>query len=152
MVFRETRSRLLVSGGACNVAPEKANLADVRETTNRRRRGPTQQEGEWKGGGGGGGGRKRVNEPPASKMPVGALFLFLPAALLLVPVNSAFFSTVSRIGNCFCSAGRYNSARLHLIRTGERGQDGSGEGGGPNKSQRVTFSACASRHAISSAN
>jgi len=94
----------------------------------------------------------RGEEGEEGEMPVGALFLFLPAALLLVPVNSAFFSTVSRIGNCFCSAGRYNSARLHLIRTGERGQDGSGEGGGPNKSQRVTFSACASRHAISSAN
>jgi len=79
-------------------------------------------------GGREGEGRKRVNEPPASKVPVGVLFLFLPAALLLVPVNSVFFSTVSRIGNCFCSAGRYNSARLHLIRTGERGQGGSGTG------------------------
>jgi len=127
LVFRETRSRLLVNGSVCNVVPEKANLANVRETTNRSRGDPTQQEEDE----GREGGRKRVNEPPASKVPVGALFLFLPAALLLVPVNSAFFSTVSRIGNCFCSASRYNSARLHLIRTGERGQEGAGRTEGP---------------------
>lgn len=89
---RETRLRLFVSD-VMN-CPKKTNMAAVRETNK-------QPEGRR------GGARREsglTNLRLRSRWPA-FLFHAVPSPYL-VPVNSAFFRCLARIGNCFCAADR----------------------------------------------